>query len=134
MKTILISCILLILGADNHTKSIRTTLLDYIQWTTSGQTDTSSKIFSDSIDFAFQVAPEKMITGSFPDYRSKIESGAEAISRTINIKTIHVTDMIAQAILTDCSTEHHFSLIHHLNLVNDGDSWRIESIRITTAD
>lgn len=108
--------------------------MDYIQWTTSGQTHTSSKIFNDSVDFEYQVAPEKIIRGSFPDYRSKIESGAETIARTINIKSIHVTDMTAQAILTDCSTEHYFSLIHHLRLVSDGDSWSIESIRITTAD
>lgn len=131
---ILISCILLTLGAGTRTRSIKTTLTDYIQWTTSGQTLASSKIFSDSIVFEYQIAQKKFITGSFPDYRSKIESGAEAISRTINIKTIHVTDMTALAILTDCSTEHHFSLIHHLSLVSDGDSWRIESIRITSVD
>lgn len=135
MKTILLSCVLVLgLGVDSHNELIRTTLTDYINWTTTGQFNSSSKIFSDMIDLTYQVSPDEFLTGSFEDYRAKIQSGAKTISRTMNIKSLQITDKKAMAILTDCSTEHFFSLVHHLTLMSNGDSWKIESISISMAE
>lgn len=135
MKTILLCCVLFLgLGVDSHNELISTTLTGYVNWTTSGKSSSPSEIFGDVVDLTYQVGSDKYVAGSFEEYRVKIESGAKTISRKMNIKSLQITGKKAMATLTDCSTEHFFSLIHHLTLVSNGDSWKIESISILTAD
>ncbi len=135
MKTLAVSLILLLaLNGSSHNPEISATLKNYIKWTTTGQCDACHRIFSKQVKLSYLDETNEFKVVSFEEYMENIKNAANTIPRSINIKSLNISDNVAKAVITDCSQDYSFSLVHVLSLVKDNDSWKINSILIASKD
>ncbi len=135
MKTLAVSLILLsALNGSSHDPEISATLKDYIRWTTTGQCDAYSRIFSNPVKLSYLDETNEFKDVLFEEYAENIKNAANTIPRSMNIKSLNIKDNVAKVIITDCSPDYSFSLVHVLSLVKNNDSWKINSIQIASRD
>jgi len=106
-------------------------LLDqYMEWTQTGESDLGKALFDAEVELTYQTGEEEMLSAPFNEYRSKVESAATSVARTMAVIDFSHSGNKAKAYLTDQSDEGDFSLVHRLELRKRGSEWSIYAISI----